>query len=596
MPIINVRQRLFSYLVFVVVFTPICIYLWRSNQYSVNIFCRDEYRIAVLFLKKWFEATSFQEALQTFFLPENENRPFVIRMIYVFSYWLTGSVNIKFVCVLANIEMLGFLYIIWDSLKRGGLSLWVFAPIPYLALNLSPVRSFYFAYESFFYIGSFFLPILIFHVAILGKRQWLPFLLLVVCLGVGAVSAITSLCLLIYSVAFKKVFHAVLYFLILLISYIILDDYVKDASSGTLSEILNNIKPLTLLTITFCGSFATVILKGNVLLIQGLGILIIILTLVLTITKFDIKNKNHHFLLLSFFFILGMIFLNTQRRWGTIYERYLQETIQGSKIIFSIAFVSISFANCMVALKEKSNTKSWMLLLKLWHGLNNFFGTNLKVQMSYSLKKATGYVGFSVVFLISVLIYLSSNLQFYADVRLFQKQLYSEIFNWQLSQTNPNDKEKLYLYLTRNKIFTPTESYSKDFIEQVKAVQKDTSAYNEKYPIEVTENLSSTLNMYGIYDKFVNINSDSYPSPKKVDKMNGVFLFLVGPNNTYMLPTTFKKQAIKRLITKFELHRKGFIMSVLSRDYPSGSYKLLVANIQDMKIVDYFYAKNQIRL
>jgi hypothetical protein len=121
---------------------------------SFNMISRDEYRIAGKFLKNYYNAEGFINSAKTLIAPENESRPVVVRLLYVLSYTLTGNVNFQFICILGNLILLGYLFLIKTIIKQLDVSSFYFLPIPFLFLNLETLP------HLSFFIRDFFISVL----------------------------------------------------------------------------------------------------------------------------------------------------------------------------------------------------------------------------------------------------------------------------------------------------------------------------------------------------------------------------------------------------------------------------------------------------
>ncbi len=541
---------------------PTILFIYWIYNHSFNMISRDEYRIAGNFIRQFHQATTFQEYLNAFFIQENESRPIVVRLLYLLTYWVEGTIDFKTVCLIGNIEMLTFLYILWVALKKSPLSSIYFVPIPFITLNLAPYFTYLFSYETFFYVSSFFIPVAVFYTATLGKYKASPYLLLFLCLGIGSITSIISLFIIGLRLFERKYVEVLLTGIILLFSILIIPSSGVGKDAGTLLEIIHNWKELALLVFSMIGSFSSILSK-NAHFIIGVGMLVFGTTSFAILATLSWKNAYHRFLSISFLFFLAMLFLNCLRRWRHDYEGYLTEIINSHKIIFSVSLLPICYLIGVEALKHR---------------------------------KTLSYINLLGMGIFSVILYSIANFNNILNIDTFNKNLHTDIVNWELSKSHPHDPYDSYRYMTNNQLFTHGKSFSHSFIENIKLRLKDTNRIETKYSLDILVEKSGVKNTYGFFTNTFTIQCGSYPFPKKYHQTNGIYLFLVSKKKTVMLPVRLNNLSVRKLVKSLNPYNDGFFCLSSNLDIPSDTYRIAVCAVQDMTITDFFYINKQLLL
>lgn len=547
---------------FAIILIPIVLFSGWVYNTSFNMISRDEYRIAGIFIKNFHQSLTFKDYLNAFFIQENESRPIVVRLLYLLTYWVEGTVDFRTVCMIGNLEMLTFLYILWLAFKKSGISLWYFIPIPFITLNFAPYYTFLFSYETYFYVSSFFIPIAIFYTATLQKSTVSPYLLTLLCLGVGSVTSLVTLLLIILRLLEKKYVEALLFGLILFISFLVIPKEGVGKDTGTILEIIHNWKSLSLLVFAFIGNFFSIFVKNGTMII-GVGILVFCMTSMAIVSSLKWKNTYHRFLSTSFLFFLMMFFFNCVRRWRHDYEGYLVEIINGHKIIFSVSLCSICYLIGLEYIKHK------------------------KIGL---------YLYFAGLGLMSLSLYLMGNFNNLLNATMLQKKLHTDIGNWKLSNNHPNDPYNTYTYMVKNKLFKHGESFDDALIDQIQKRLKDTNHVNKYYPIEIKVEKSDTKNTYNIFVTNFTISCSTYPCPTLIDHTNGIYVFLISKSRTIMFPANLTKLSIRKLFTRLNAFNDGFYCQASTLDVPLGNYQIAICNIQNKRISDLFFVEKHLIL
>ncbi|MDH4459843.1 MAG: hypothetical protein QE277_00360 [Flectobacillus sp.] len=552
----------YNYVAIGILMIPIAIFCFLIYTNSFNMISRDEYRIAGTFIKQFHQAATFQEYFSAFYIQENESRPIFVRILYLLTYLIEGTYDFRTVCLFGNLELLTYILILGLAFRSTGKSLLYFIPVPFILLNLSPYFTFFFSYETYFYIASFFLPVTIFYTATMGKSKITPYLLALLCIGVGSVTSVVTLLLISLRILEKKYLSAFFFAVILVISILVIPKDGAGKDAGIISEILLNARDLALLVFALIGNFISVFSKNGTIII-GVGVLVSVSAFISIITTFNWKNNYHRFLTISYLFFLVMLFFNCVRRWRQDYEGYLKEIVNGHKIIFSVAFLVISYLICV-----------------------EFF----------SAKKYLRRIHLAMMTLVAVALYLTANFNNISNVNLLQKRLHTDIANWELTNSHPNDIYGIYPYMTKNKLFTHGESFDQPLMNVIKQKLKDTTNLNRHYPFEVQLSKSNTKNTYGIQVTDFSIECPSYPYPKSLDKTNGFYILLVSKKRTVMLPAMLNKLSVRKLLKTGNPYNNGLFCQSSNFEVASDNYKIAICTVQNNQLVDFFFIDKQLAI
>ncbi len=114
---------------------PFIAFIAMLFTYAVNVPWMDDIDVYPDFLGKFLAATSANEKWWFLFKPNNEHRVVYAKLINLAHYYLTGSLNMRTLTILANSTLLGILWILWRVVKEQRLAPIYFLPIPFLLLQ-----------------------------------------------------------------------------------------------------------------------------------------------------------------------------------------------------------------------------------------------------------------------------------------------------------------------------------------------------------------------------------------------------------------------------------------------------------------------------
>lgn len=116
------------------ILAPVVIYLAHAIQFAPEIFYGDDFDLLYPILLAP-EAESWQEKWRLWYTQQNEHRILVPRLVTYLCYKAEGFINWPTVALVANLFWVGTLYFFWKAFQSLKLSLWLFAPIPFLLLQ-----------------------------------------------------------------------------------------------------------------------------------------------------------------------------------------------------------------------------------------------------------------------------------------------------------------------------------------------------------------------------------------------------------------------------------------------------------------------------
>lgn len=549
-------------LFWIIVCVPTSLFFIWLIQNSFNMISRDEYRIAGKFLKNYYNAEGFINSAKTLIAPENESRPVVVRLLYVLSYTLTGNVNFQFICILGNLILLGYLFLIKTIIKQLDVSSFYFLPIPFLFLNLGPYLTYLFSYETFFYISSFVVPIYIFYLDIVKKKTFLAIIFIIISFGIGSTALLCALFLFLNNLVRKYYKESMVFGIALFLMIISIPD-IKDPHSGNqLSGIFLHFKEITLLVVAFCGNIITIFNSSEFTTII-FGAILLFCPVFLFFTKMRWNNTVHNFIITSIAFMLIMITLNTLKRWREDYNGYLSEILTGHKLIFTLGLFSLIYI-CVLAGLQKSEIKKRI-------------------------------VGISMM-LFALVFYARANFINFRNAIEYQKRLQCDIFNWEASKYIANDEEHQYDFLRQKGIFTPKGSFTPAFVQNLKELAKDTTLQYQPSLFKVTRGQGKNKDMYGVYPQYEVIENSNLPVPSKILHSNGHFIVLIGKQNMFMTACTLNALSIRKLLSGKNPLNPGFSSGFSYLDIPRGDYQIALCTIQNLKITNFGYIGQKVHL
>lgn len=332
---------------------PIIFHLLFITTAKYNYPMADDNRIIGEFFFDFYKSGSLSQKLLSIFKLENEGSPALIRVFYLLSYVITGSIQYKSIGILANFMAFIPLWIFYDLYQHSKKNILYLLPIPYILLLVVSFYTFYFSYETVFYISSSVIPILVFYLFIVKQQRTFSYILLITLLFSTSVVVPTAFILFVYSIYKKYTKEAVLLILFPVLYYvitrIILKNPAKAVSAAEAQSLTNGIGAFFTISKLFfirIGSWVLIFFKDKMYLALIVGILNIVLLGILLLKVRSKINNVTIFFFCSFVSLLSLIFLNVWFRWGGDQNRYLEYVSSFEKSFFIFLFLTIflSFA------------------------------------------------------------------------------------------------------------------------------------------------------------------------------------------------------------------------------------------------------------
>lgn len=114
---------------YLIILVPIVLFWLVLWQYAVNVPWFDDIDAFPETVAIWMKSNNWLERLTLLFRPNNEHRMFLGRLAAVLSYEFTGKLNIRTIILVANIQLMGIVFLFWKTFTRQKLAPIYFLPV-----------------------------------------------------------------------------------------------------------------------------------------------------------------------------------------------------------------------------------------------------------------------------------------------------------------------------------------------------------------------------------------------------------------------------------------------------------------------------------
>lgn len=508
----SLRNLLFINIIFA---TLVHTFLLKTVKY--NSMMSDDVRIIGEFFFKYLQSVGLEDKIKALFIQENEGYPGLIRFIYLLTYKLTGSTQFSFVGYLGNLFILLALFVQYKLLHFFSIPKHIYLVIPWVLINTHAFFTFFYSFESIFYISSVILPIYIFYLYFSRDNYISAISILFILSLFSSVYLIVGVLLLASDLFNKKWKRALSLILLISILYGCLNYFfrVNDGISREPSFYIQTLKSFgTILYLFFIqlGSWGF-IFKFSPLLCSIIGFISLLFVIFILIGFFR-KNETRRealFFSATFIFLWLLLLVNIIYRWEFDSSFFIPFLEQGHKAFFSLLY----FTFFLIILYQKWPKKKlayamWgIFLLAYFIGLFYKYPSYLEVykrRMLYSVNKTIRNADYAP----------------FKETRQFER-----------------------LGLLKNE---PTwiEKQKKDLTKMINSnVQTDTDLQLNQF---IPTNLPN--NMYGKPTRFpVTLYSFDFEfTGNPLNHNDGLYYVFVSKNDTAIYPSQFKPNSIKKFI------------------------------------------------
>ena len=113
---------------------PIFFFLLMLFTYAVNVPWFDDIDAFPETVVQWIQ-DDFWEGIKLLFRPNNEHRMLLGRLFAVLCYQFTGELNMRWLILVMNLQLMGILFLFWKVFQRQGLPILYFLPVGLLLLH-----------------------------------------------------------------------------------------------------------------------------------------------------------------------------------------------------------------------------------------------------------------------------------------------------------------------------------------------------------------------------------------------------------------------------------------------------------------------------
>lgn len=361
-----------TYLIWLVLLLPIGIHFYLLNQFSLNFPFEDDHRIFLDFTYNYIHTNSFLEKVRMFFTPENESRPFLLRLSILGELSLFKALNFHQILIYFNVYTLIML----------GVFMLKYRTQPLLLVSISFGLLSLCGWEMYFRndVASYHLPTITFSLLafylVTSSEKLTPILSLIfaICfLAAPFGSGIGFLAVLLITIYtyFRKSRRQLFYIIFLVLIQIILYKFIGSEDSSEKGFLDNLFKyKLEIVWAFFIAIGGQFQLFSNSLGIHFsgvLGLLILFLAGWFILKKWS--SKLYDFEKLTFFFALGslaVIVLSRYNYWLLGYESILVPRYKLYGIIVFIIALTFVFRELQSKVTKIAINSVMILLYVLW--------------------------------------------------------------------------------------------------------------------------------------------------------------------------------------------------------------------------------------
>lgn len=544
---------------------PVAFHLLFVNLAKYNYPMADDNRIIGEFFFDFYKSNTLGDKIHAIFKLENEGSPALIRLIYLISFVITGNIQYKSIGILANLMAFIPLWIFYDLYKNSKKNILYLLPIPYILLLVVSFYTFYFSYETVFYISSSVIPILIFYLFIVKKQKIGSYLLLLVLLFSSSVVVPTSFIIFIYAIytkskrdAFLAILFPVLYYFITRILLKAPPRAVSNEEAFSIKLAVENFYTISKLFFIRIGSWTLIFFKGKIYLSLIAGIVNVVLLFALF---WKVLRKVDNILLFffsSFVSLLSLIFLNVWFRWGSDQNRYLEYVMAFEKSFFIFLYISLFLSFAFFYFNNKKLKIVSFALFALTLATYSF-----QYYYSYSI-----WVSWYKTSLLS-----SLNRHWVGEKEVAIRRNNTDIRSY-------NSLIKDGFCKPEENIFTDNKIVIENFIASNKEVKK--------YDLEQLQYSSSgngkSLVLYSFKNEF---------QGNSLNRLDGVYMLFENSLDKYILPARFMPSNPVKLLTKKAYYANWMVLeiaNVFEDELKESNYNIYILTVNKGNLSTIFKA------
>jgi hypothetical protein len=131
-----IKKSTASFLIFLLYAIPIAWFYFFILINSLNIPYGDDYRAILTFLNSFVKSASRSDKLYLIFSQYHEYRIAFCRIVTLLVYYISGSIHFKVLCIIANLSLIGIVYIFYRSFKISRLQHLFFVPSVFMIFHM----------------------------------------------------------------------------------------------------------------------------------------------------------------------------------------------------------------------------------------------------------------------------------------------------------------------------------------------------------------------------------------------------------------------------------------------------------------------------
>lgn len=429
------------------------LYIFFVYTIKYNSVLFDETRIVAEFFDSYFATDSFVGKMRALFYKENETYPGLIRSLYLFSYYITGSVQFKWLGYIADALPVIFLAFIYVKRHVFNIDRLAFLTLAFLLLNPYPDHIYYFTYASFFYFISILVPVVVFYY--FTHQKYVVALVLLFLLGLSSSTYLIVGGILVVIALLKGKFKPAILTVLVILPVAVLPTLLHGSgeSSNRMEVIVKSFSHLPELIDLFFTTLGSWVQLFNSSALNKLALWIGVVGFLVVIYQTYVVFKREGFTkLLLFFTVLQvyfwLVFISTTvLRWNLNYDLQYNQifSVYKSFFVFMYLFMTLLFFYSYIKKTVvRTSITAVSLIFVLSYLYNYYYNYNVWVDIyKESMMAEVNYTtrNKEIKF---------SNFTFYNDYRRMREK------RWLAPDGTPFDTIDLQKNISQNKFKTDT--------------------------------------------------------------------------------------------------------------------------------------------
>jgi hypothetical protein len=99
-------------------FIPLAIFIYCLIAYTINLPWLDDFEVGPYTLQQWLKTTDIEKKMDLIWVPNNEHRVIILKLLVLFNYYVFGQINIQWMIWQSHLYLIPLLYLIFKVLPE----------------------------------------------------------------------------------------------------------------------------------------------------------------------------------------------------------------------------------------------------------------------------------------------------------------------------------------------------------------------------------------------------------------------------------------------------------------------------------------------